>query len=99
MGQRHETLRCIILWAHRQRKPVLEPMKRLFDLILVTASLPILLPVMAVVAILVRRRMGAPVIFRQLRPGLHGEPFEMLNSGRCAMRRTPTAGRWLTPSG
>lgn len=53
-------------------------MKRLFDLLLVTAMLPLLLPVMAVVAILVRRRMGAPVIFRQQRPGKDGQPFQML---------------------
>lgn len=53
-------------------------MKRLFDLLLVTAMLPLLLPVMAVVAILVRCRMGAPVIFRQQRPGRDGQPFQML---------------------
>ena len=53
-------------------------MKRLFDLLLVAAVLPLVLPVMAIVAILVRCRMGTPVIFRQQRPGLHGRPFEML---------------------
>ncbi|WP_288987692.1 sugar transferase [uncultured Sphingopyxis sp.] len=53
-------------------------MKRLFDLSLTVVMLPVLLPVMAVVAILVRRQMGAPVIFRQQRPGLGGRPFEML---------------------
>lgn len=53
-------------------------MKRLFDLGLVIALLPVLLPVMAIVALIVRRQMGSPVIFRQQRPGLHGEPFEML---------------------
>jgi lipopolysaccharide/colanic/teichoic acid biosynthesis glycosyltransferase len=53
-------------------------MKRLFDLVLVIALLPVLLPVMAIVALMVRRQMGSPVIFRQQRPGLHGEPFEIL---------------------
>lgn len=53
-------------------------MKRLFDLVLVIALLPVLLPVTAIVALIVRRQMGSPVIFRQQRPGLHGEPFEML---------------------
>ena len=53
-------------------------MKRLFDLLLTAAMLPLLLPLMAVVAVLVRRQMGAPVIFRQQRPGLGGRPFEML---------------------
>jgi lipopolysaccharide/colanic/teichoic acid biosynthesis glycosyltransferase len=35
-------------------------------------------PVLAVVAILVRFKLGSPVLFRQVRPGLHGQPFEML---------------------
>jgi sugar transferase EpsL len=49
--------------------------KRLFDivvaaLLLLAACLPIL-----VVALLVRFKLGAPVVFRQQRPGLHGAPF------------------------
>lgn len=40
---------------------------------LVASALP-----MAVIALLVRRRMGSPVIFRQERPGRHGRPFGML---------------------
>lgn len=35
-------------------------------------------PVLAVVAILVRFKLGSPVLFRQVRPGLHGQPFEMM---------------------
>ncbi|WP_293700598.1 MULTISPECIES: sugar transferase [unclassified Sphingopyxis] len=53
-------------------------MKRVFDLVLVIALLPVLLPVVVIVALIVRCQMGSPVIFRQQRPGLHGEPFEML---------------------
>ncbi|WP_062766879.1 sugar transferase [Sphingopyxis terrae] len=53
-------------------------LKRLFDILLVIVLLPVLLPVIAIVALLVRRRMGSPVIFRQQRPGLYGQPFEML---------------------
>lgn len=52
--------------------------KRAFDL---AVTLPVLvgsLPVQAVVALVVRRRLGSPVIFRQQRPGLHGQPFEMM---------------------
>lgn len=33
---------------------------------------------MAIVAVLVRVSMGSPVLFRQVRPGLHGEPFELV---------------------
>ena len=49
--------------------------KRLFDLILSTPALVILAPVMAVLAFLVRIRLGRPVLFRQVRPRLHGKSF------------------------
>ena len=52
--------------------------KRLFDLALIIAALPLLAPVAAVVALLVRRKLGSPVLFRQERPGLGGKPFVML---------------------
>ena len=52
--------------------------KRLFDLALVIPALLVLAPVGAVVALLVRRRLGSPVLFRQERPGLRGKPFVML---------------------
>ena len=51
--------------------------KRIFDVVLVLVFLPVLLPVCVVSAILVRLRLGSPVLFRQLRPGLNGELFEM----------------------
>jgi len=49
--------------------------KRLLDIVLVTTALVLLSPVALVVAIAIRLTMGPPVIFRQLRPGLHGKPF------------------------
>jgi len=52
-------------------------MKRFFDCILATAGLILLSPVLIVVCHLVRKRMGSPVLFRQKRPGLRGEPFYM----------------------
>lgn len=51
--------------------------KRLFDLIASAAGLAVLLPVLIVVAILVRLFLGTPIIFRQRRPGLGGRPFTM----------------------
>lgn len=33
---------------------------------------------MAIIAVAVRLNLGSPVLFRQLRPGLHGEPFELI---------------------
>lgn len=53
-------------------------LKRAFDLLTAAAALILLAPVLAVVALMVRRRLGAPVLFRQVRPGLHGRPFEMI---------------------
>src|SRR3546814_19729778 len=52
--------------------------KRIFDCTVVVLTLPIWLPVLFCVAVLVRLRLGAPVIFRQTRPGLHGQPFQMM---------------------
>lgn len=52
--------------------------KRLFDLGAAVVALTILSPVMLVVAISVRVRLGSPVLFRQQRPGLHGKPFELI---------------------
>jgi lipopolysaccharide/colanic/teichoic acid biosynthesis glycosyltransferase len=53
-------------------------MKRLFDLMLVLLSAPFWLPLLAVLALLVRLKLGSPVFFRQVRPGLHGRPFTLL---------------------
>lgn len=53
-------------------------MKRLFDIVSAVMGLLLMAPVMAVLALLVRWHMGAPVLFRQTRPGLHGRPFEMV---------------------
>ena len=53
-------------------------LKRLFDVCLILVSLPLLLPLLAIVALLVRLRLGTPVLFLQTRPGLHGRPFTMM---------------------
>ena len=49
--------------------------KRLFDLLVAAILLAVLAPVFLVVALLVRVRLGAPVLFTQWRPGLRGQPF------------------------
>lgn len=49
--------------------------KRLFDLIVAAMMLILLAPVLAVVALLVRLKLGSRILFRQQRPGLHGQPF------------------------
>jgi len=52
--------------------------KRLFDLVLVMPAFMILAPVLVVLGLLVRWRLGSPVFFRQRRPGLGGRPFIVL---------------------
>ena len=53
-------------------------MKRAFDLILVIGSSWLWLPLLGLLAFVVRRKLGGPVLFRQKRPGLHGKPFMLL---------------------
>ena len=53
-------------------------MKRLSDILLVLLSAPFWLPLLTVLALLVRLKLGAPVLFRQRRAGLHGRPFTLL---------------------
>jgi len=52
--------------------------RRLLDILGASFGLVILSPVLVVVGLLIRRQMGAPVLFRQMRPGLHGHPFEVV---------------------
>jgi undecaprenyl phosphate N,N'-diacetylbacillosamine 1-phosphate transferase len=51
--------------------------KRLFDIICSLLALIVLSPVLLVTAILVRVKLGSPVIFRQKRPGLHEKIFTL----------------------
>ena len=52
--------------------------KRLLDLGIAAAALALLSPLMALVAVAVGCTMGAPILFRQRRPGLNGRPFVIL---------------------
>ncbi len=53
-------------------------MKRLQDIVLASFGLILLAPIIAFVAVCIRRKLGSPVIFSQVRPGLHGKPFKMV---------------------
>ena len=64
-------------------------MKRLFDLLLASLALLLLaLPLLALVW-LVRRKLGTPVLFSQVRPGLHGKPFTMVKFRTMTDERGP----------
>jgi lipopolysaccharide/colanic/teichoic acid biosynthesis glycosyltransferase len=52
--------------------------KRCFDMFVGSCVLIAFLPVLLVVACMVRLFLGAPVIYRQTRPGLNGRAFEMI---------------------
>ncbi|HEY1142758.1 MAG TPA: sugar transferase [Sphingomicrobium sp.] len=82
-------------------------LKRLLDLVVAVAALVLLSPLLAVVAVLVRAKLGSPIFFRQERPGLHGRPFTlvkfrtMLDARDADGKLRPDAerltgfGRWL----
>ena len=53
-------------------------MKRLLDAAIAAAGILMLAPVLLATGLAVRLLLGSPVLFRQLRPGLHGRPFAML---------------------
>jgi len=52
--------------------------KRLFDIVAAALGLVVLSPLLLAVSILVRAREGSPVLFRQVRVGLHGRPFRVV---------------------
>jgi lipopolysaccharide/colanic/teichoic acid biosynthesis glycosyltransferase len=53
-------------------------MKRLFDVFAASVALVFFCIPMLIIACLVRSKLGSPVFFRQVRSGLHGQPFEMI---------------------
>jgi len=81
--------------------------KRLFDIVVGGMLLIVALPLMALVAVIVRFDVGSPVIFRQNRPGRDGRPFQLLKfrtmsnatdaDGRTHpdSERLTRVGRWL----
>jgi len=52
--------------------------KRCLDLSISISGLIFISPVMIIVVFLIRLNLGSPVFFRQLRPGLDGQPFQMI---------------------
>lgn len=53
-------------------------MQRFVDISLAGMALIVLAPLLGLVALLVRIKLGSPVLFRQMRPGLYGRPFELV---------------------
>ena len=84
-----------------------QPGKRLFDLALALPALVLLSPLIAVAAVLAAIGVGWPILFRQQRPGLFGQPFILIKfrtmtdarnaDGKLKpdVERTPPIGRFL----
>jgi lipopolysaccharide/colanic/teichoic acid biosynthesis glycosyltransferase len=53
-------------------------LKRISDILISSCGLLVFFPVILIVGWQINRKMGPPVLFRQIRPGLHGEPFQMV---------------------
>jgi lipopolysaccharide/colanic/teichoic acid biosynthesis glycosyltransferase len=53
-------------------------MKRLLDICVSVVAIVLLSPLLFFTMLVTRIKLGAPVFFRQQRPGLHGQPFEMI---------------------
>lgn len=53
-------------------------LKRTVDLLLGLTAAILLSPILLITAILVRRKLGSPILFKQVRPGKNGKPFTMI---------------------
>ena len=81
--------------------------KRCFDLGLVFITAPLWLPLLLVVGLMVRSRLGSPVFFQQERPGRDGKSFKLIKFRSMTDEvdaqgqllpdadRLPAFGRWL----
>lgn len=67
-------------------------LKRLFDLTISLLLLIILFPVLVFLALLVYLRLGRPVIFSQVRPGLEGKPFKLYKFRTMSARTDDNGG-------
>jgi lipopolysaccharide/colanic/teichoic acid biosynthesis glycosyltransferase len=64
-------------------------MKRIFDFFATLLGLLLLAMPMLGMICLVRNKLGSPVFFRQVRPGMHGKPFEMVKFRTMTDERGP----------
>jgi lipopolysaccharide/colanic/teichoic acid biosynthesis glycosyltransferase len=86
-------------------------MKRIFDMLLASVGLLLLAIPLLLLVRKVRRELGSPVFFTQVRPGMHGKPFKMVKfrsmTSECgpdgqllpdAVRLTPLAAGCAPPA-
>ena len=53
-------------------------MKRLVDITTSLSALSLFMPVLCILCVLIRFKLGSPIFFKQTRPGLNGKPFKMI---------------------
>lgn len=69
-------------------------MKRIFDFSAATIGLIAVSPIVIGTAIVVKNKIGSPILFKQQRPGLHGKPFDVYKF-RTMTNETDTEGNLL----
>ena len=52
-------------------------LKRLLDIVVSVVALAVLMPIVIIIVWQIKKKIGSPVFFKQLRPGILGKPFEM----------------------
>ena len=73
------------------------PAKRAIDVLVAAGGLIVLAPLLLLIALAVRGSLGSPVLFRQVRTGRHGRPFELLKFR--SMTQARDAAGALLPDG
>ena len=85
-------------------------MKRIIDLVLSLMALVALGPLLLILALIIRMQLGSPVLFKQVRPGIGGNPFRLVKFRTMTdykdadgallpdSERLPTFGRFLRAS-
>lgn len=85
-------------WRNSERMAIRSPtVKRMMDLSIALPAIVLLSPLLLGIAIAVALKLGSPVLFRQVRPGLEGKPFRMVKF-RTMTEKRGADGRLLPDS-
>jgi lipopolysaccharide/colanic/teichoic acid biosynthesis glycosyltransferase len=80
--------------GHQRREKM---MKRLLDIIISLSALILLAPLYAIIGYKVKKNLGSPIFFKQTRPGLQAQPFDMIKF-RTMKDATDASGNLLPDS-
>lgn len=65
-------------WSLNFKNMMSKMLKRIFDVTISLFAIVVLSPLFIFLAYKVKKNLGEPILFRQIRPGLNGKPFEMI---------------------